>query len=1180
MRIVGGYFLRGVHVAVLTFFFVATFDNALSEVLYSRPIMFDDKHYGDIKISSKREPVDTIHAFCKKHNLPPHVKRGIMVDVCKQEKVVCTRDKPVLFRTPITINGTKLGVLKILEGEEPADIIFHFARTRPKVTAKMKKALLRHACKAMKCTRNKAVVYTKPLVYEGKTYPKIVLYDDGKEPSDKIYKFTYAHGLPRHIHRAVVTDVCSVEWIECQRTAPVVYRAPMLIPNRTKPVELEIYESEEPADKVHHFLQKYNLSKALSKKILLRACRKTKCSRTEHAKFVDSVHHPVQKEDIHVGIVDGVEPADVLQQWSVEYDIPRSLREKVLKRACKVFNCTRERAKLYERPIMYDDVDQGNVVVLEDEEPADIVQQFCLNRSLPVELRNTVIEDACKTVKCTRLNPIILETAVVDENGTWYANVTFFDGEEPADKIYSETKDTNITHEIKHEFLLQNVCSVIPCRRDRAILFQNPVVANGKKYPDLIIFDAPDQEPTDVVYNYCKKHQIPGLHMQLLTHACQAARCSRAEPIIFRSIILGEKNEELGTLKIKQGEEPADAIFEFCKEQNCTEHFRRNLLTQICPTEGIECSRAEAMILSVPVVHPDYGNFGTLYVPENREPADVVEEFSNKIFLPRDFRGSIITHVCNLFGKHYWFKNCTRRLPLLLNQSLKVDNRTLPRLEIFGAGEPADTIDRWAEEYGIEKHIRDTVIHNLCSRDNFQCKRTIPCIFRITVSEFSESPLEVMENEEAIDAVTKYMRINGAPQHKRRQLFDIACKAPRVICTRRKGVYYKNTVQGIDEPLVIWDDNLETVDAIYKWGKRNNLTWMERDRIYRAVVPVTKSGRGEVMIASFPVNNDTVPYCHRLLQNAPFREYELFSGSLVALMLSVPLLTVNAFVGVNPILSSLYLGLSAALSYFVAEPLSVATRVPSPQLEATNYFNLYHVAEVMVREGQQPYDAVYEFGKSREGAKFETLRTPKFDHIFEGLCEDEGVKCNRRFAQEEMFKAEVSQHGHKRFLHYMKPLNESKCKPIEENGVLGTTCTRRQSRRFCKMLDPPPSSCVSQIMGLINQHMVTYNKRKWNGRRLYRTLDSLMDASNATMWKRYLKARKEFVKPCFPGPTPLGFSTMERDRLHTLGSAWGSVGKDPDERAFYDQPCRIVFGAMCAKTKKSGDMIIETMQPE
>jgi hypothetical protein len=89
-----------------------------------------------------------------------------------------------------------------------------------------------------------------------------------------------------------------------------------------------------------------------------------------------------------------------------------------------------------------------------------------------------------------------------------------------------------------------------------------------------------------------------------------------------------------------------------------------------------------------------------------------------------------------------------------------------------------------------------------------------------------------------------------------------------------------------------------------------------------------------------------------------------------------------------------------------------------------------------------------------------------------------------------------------------------------------------------------------------------------------------MDASNATMWKRYLKARKEFVKPCFPGPTPLGFSTMERDRLHTLGSAWGSVGKDPDERAFYDQPCRIVFGAMCAKTKKSGDMIIETMQPE
>ena len=34
---------------------------------------------------------------------------------------------------------------------------------------------------------------------------------------------------------------------------------------------------------------------------------------------------------------------------------------------------------------------------------------------------------------------------------------------------------------------------------------------------------------------------------------------------------------------------------------------------------------------------------------------------------------------------------------------------------------------------------------------------------------------------------------------------------------------------------------------------------------------------------------------------------------------------------------------------------------------------------------------------------------------------------------------------------------------------------------------------------------------------------------------------------------------------------------DPAERDFYDQPCRVIFGAMCARTKPSGDMLIETM---
>ena len=222
---------------------------------------------------------------------------------------------------------------------------------------------------------------------------------------------------------------------------------------------------------------------------------------------------------------------------------------------------------------------------------------------------------------------------------------------------------------------------------------------------------------------------------------------------------------------------------------------------------------------------------------------------------------------------------------------------------------------------------------------------------------------------------------------------------------------------------------------------------------------------------------------------------------------------------------------------------------------------------------------MYELGKSRTGAKFEVLRTPKFDAIFNGLCEYGDLDCSRTFAREEMFAAKITQHGIERQLHYMKPLDESKCESIEVDGVEGTTCMRDQAADFCKTLDPPPPSCVSHIIGLIQSHMITYEKRRWNGRRLYRTLDSLMDAPNATLFKRWHKLRRPYLKPCYPGPTPLGFSDFDNGRLHTLDKAWDSF-KDPDERAFYDQPCRIVFGCMCSKTKKSGDMIIETMQLE
>ena len=127
------------------------------------------------------------------------------------------------------------------------------------------------------------------------------------------------------------------------------------------------------------------------------------------------------------------------------------------------------------------------------------------------------------------------------------------------------------------------------------------------------------------------------------------------------------------------------------------------------------------------------------------------------------------------------------------------------------------------------------------------------------------------------------------------------------------------------------------------------------------------------------------------------REYEVFVGSIFATALLAPVWAMRLALGripFHPVVSSLYTLGTVALSVVVQDPLSKSLLTPFPGVEADTYFKSYHVGTVDVREGQAPYDAVYEFGKSRTGAKFEVLRTPKFDAIFNGLCEFGDLDCS------------------------------------------------------------------------------------------------------------------------------------------------------------------------------------------
>ena len=108
------------------------------------------------------------------------------------------------------------------------------------------------------------------------------------------------------------------------------------------------------------------------------------------------------------------------------------------------------------------------------------------------------------------------------------------------------------------------------------------------------------------------------------------------------------------------------------------------------------------------------------------------------------------------------------------------------------------------------------------------------------------------------------------------------------------------------------------------------------------------------------------------------------------------------------------------------------------------------------------------------------------------------------------------------------------------------------------------------------QGLQTYQDTlRWDGKQQYRAVELTRDVSNYTIRTTVERLTYENAVPCRKGPHDFG-----------MKGAWHRVGRfhktlsmtdDPEERDFYDQPCRVIFGAMCARTKPSGDMLIEQM---
>ena len=325
----------------------------------------------------------------------------------------------------------------------------------------------------------------------------------------------------------------------------------------------------------------------------------------------------------------------------------------------------------------------------------------------------------------------------------------------------------------------------------------------------------------------------------ILLSALLAATCLGETPVVFKKTIAidkGHGKQELTVVVVREGEEPADAVFRQMRPHNVDGRGRRAILDEI-RKEGVPVTRDHALVLSQPL--DVEGRVGTAVTFEmyddGTEPIDALYEFARA-------HGLVETHyvgiVDALLPRLCELLPCSRDRARIWHGDIVADGGTgVGRLEILDGDEAADTVDSFvagiAGDVGNRAAFRQNLLGVICK--SISCARRVPVVYRKRVNdEFGNSAgaVEVLEGEEVADATVRFLRtaeVRGLDEVSLKNfLFRQACGNERVRCTRSEGVVYNELMRFEDEDmettrLTVFDTD-EPADRVLKWCGDNGIS--------------------------------------------------------------------------------------------------------------------------------------------------------------------------------------------------------------------------------------------------------------------------------------------------------------------------------------------------------------------
>ena len=1175
----------------------------------------------------QREPADVIDEYSIKYNITSEMRNNIIEKVCSSNAVVCSRTLPVIYRWPFInfTTGEVYGEVEILQNQMVVDVIhlYLLELNSPFINqTQLEPIVVERACISIlkrysfvenefnPCSRKVALYYENTIMLDN-IQPKetIKIWGNGIEPVDQIYQYCRKNQLNRDMQTQILNDACRPDiypGIRCTRGDALVYEETVSVGVLCNVTYIwnACTNTTEQGPKVSDVLPVYSDSDVDKK--------------YKEAWFEsNNVSEIVVMVPRTIEIYQGKQVADVMEtfRWQYNYTMNHTVRNEYILKICnhpKISTswntkCIRTTPHLIEQPLNMPPKFGGHYVgmlhILEPPlyegelnkgiEPADQILQFTMQADLQPSIRRNLIHNIClerkemfdqvtNTSLCKRTKSLLFNQSILlpgENNNEPIGPIVLWGDVEPCDQIDAWTYEHGYSKSVRDQ-LIKGICALptiprLECTRQVVSHWSVNVESQNVQFLE-------NTEATDLLYRAFKATgQMQHKRYMVLDVACSQPRmnCQRLNKGLLGSLSIGVNstyNENVWLWEIgMMHDEVIDMIYQFGMKHGMNYRTRWQLSRRLCATFYQRCTRSRAAVAWIPV---------------NRD---------NNITCPRaklDHRPYDGKDLLQLFFESHaeWVKEKQTLMDEWIKKSQAKSNKDRRKRNSRKSGQKKEvpsvpitvSVYKWMKKYIYFNLNRTTIFEgSIHANESFPIEWLVvdfdkhvaipymlllgwlPFIMMVLVCglKFRTVPTgnsgsgDDDDDEDDDDDVKPKKGKKKKEKKKRKKIL-----VKKVIEKHHRGgrVRTKTPIR-VTENAVINGDDSNGSDS----DSGDNTSWFVRfKRCCCCSCNLTK-----YICRRWICRLKRCQKCKHGCDRCVIRP------SVISILFMVVMCSGHYYL-VQHVYTNILRG------FFIL----------SPHKESALYFDQNggnYMGDIVVLEGDTPIDALYEFA-SIFGTYGETylntpiLRTQRYWDLFHQLCgENPHLDCSQTIPREEMLEGiSVNQHGYKLSVSYKRPVRQSDCLNVsltnEETGGYGaidtTSCVIESADNFCELLDPSPPDCRGMIVEQVIKGLKTYEEvLRWNGKQQYRAVELTRDVSNQTIRETVNRLTYEFAVPCFKGPHAFG-----------QGNAAKKIGKlsqtlhmtdDPAERDFYDQPCRVIFGAMCARTKPSGDMLIETM---